>query len=48
MKRDQYITPDLRIVELAVSGQFLFGSADLDSTVESLDILEDDSSNWTI
>ena len=47
MKREQYITPESRIIDLAVSRHFLFGSSDLDSSAESLDILEDDASNWT-
>lgn len=48
MKREQYLAPVLRIVELAVCREFLVGSANLDSTVEPLVILEDDGSNWTI
>lgn len=48
MKRKQYSAPALRIVDLALSGQFLVGSANLDSSIEPLVILEDDSSNWSI
>jgi hypothetical protein len=47
MKKEQYITPDSRILELAVSRYFLFGSTGLESSTEPLDILEDDASNWS-
>ncbi len=48
MKKEQYITPDSRILELAVSRYFLFGSTGLDSSTEPLDILEDDASSFPI
>ena len=47
MKREQYLTPTLRILDLAVAQHFLASSTSMDSTAESLDILDDDSSNWT-
>ena len=47
MKKEAYITPNLRILDLAVAQHFLASSTSLDSSAESLDILDDDSSNWT-
>ena len=48
MKREKYLAPTLRDLQLAVDQQFLASSTGIDSTAESLDILDDDASNWTM
>ena len=46
VKKEFYLMPQAETVNLVTLGQILSGSDGVDSNTESLDILDDDFSNW--
>ena len=46
VKKEFYLMPQVETVNLVTLGQILSGSDGVDSNTESLDILDDDFSNW--